>query len=102
MRIRLATFQLEGESKVWWDWIKVSRDLEMMTWREFQELFMSKFFPASARHAKAWEFLELKQGSMTELEYVAKFIELSRFGDDYVAIDMAKVIKFEGGLKLSI
>ena len=22
-RIRVATFQLEGESKVWWDWIKV-------------------------------------------------------------------------------
>ena len=34
-RIRLATFQLEGESQVWWDWIKVSRDLETMTWREF-------------------------------------------------------------------
>ena len=40
-RIRLATSWLEGESQVWWDWIKVSRDLEMMTWREFQELFMS-------------------------------------------------------------
>ena len=36
------------------------------------------------------------------LEYVAKFIELSRFGDDYVATDMAKVRKFEDGLKLSI
>ena len=60
MWIRLATFQLEGESQVWWDWIKVSRDPEMMTWREFQELFMSKFFPASTRHAKAREFLEFK------------------------------------------
>ena len=42
-RIRLATFQLEGESQVWWDLIKVSRDLETMTWREFRELFMSNF-----------------------------------------------------------
>ena len=32
------------------------------------------------------------------LEYVAKFTELARFGDDYVA----KVRKFEDGLKLSI
>ena len=102
MRIRLATFQLEGESQVWWDWIKVSRDMEMMTWREFRELFMSKFFLASARHAKAREFLELKQGSMTVLEYVAKFTELACFMDDYVATDMAKVIKLEDGLKLSI
>ena len=36
------------------------------------------------------------------LEYVAKFTELARFGDDYVATNMAKVRKFEDGLKLSI
>ena len=36
------------------------------------------------------------------LEYVVKFIELARFADDYVAIDMAKVRKFKDGLKLSI
>ena len=59
---------------------------------------MGKFFPASARHAKAQEFLELKQGNMIVLEYVAKFTELERFGDDY----MAKVRKFEDGLKFSI
>ena len=63
-----------------------------------QELFMGKFFPAFAKHAKAREFLELKQGNMTVLEYVAKFTELARFGDDYVA----KVRKFKDGLKLSI
>ena len=39
---------------------------------------------------------------MTVLEYVAKFTESARFGDDYVASDMAKVRKFEDGLKLSI
>ena len=36
------------------------------------------------------------------LEYVAKFIELAHFADDYVATDMAKVRKYEDGLKLSI
>ena len=30
-KIRLATFQLEGESQVWWDKVKTSRDLEAMT-----------------------------------------------------------------------
>ena len=39
---------------------------------------------------------------MTVMEYVAKFIELARFGDDYVATDMAKVRRFENGFKLSI
>ena len=36
------------------------------------------------------------------LEYVAKFTELARFVDDYMDTDMAKVRKFEDGLKLSI
>ena len=64
-KIRLAAFQLESESQVWWDWVKTSRDLEAITWVDFHELFMGKYFPATVRHAKAQEFLELKQGTMT-------------------------------------
>ena len=63
---------------------------------------MSKYFPATARHAKAREFLEMKQGMMTMMDYVAKFTELARFAYDYVAVDMAKVRQFEDGLKLPI
>ena len=101
-RIRLVAFQLEGEAQVWWNWAKTSRDLEAMTWVEFQELFMGKYFLDTARHAKAQEFLELKQGTMIVMEYVARFTKLAHFADDYVAIDMAKVRRFENGLKLSI
>ena len=39
---------------------------------------------------------------MTVMEYMSRFNELARFGDDYVATDMAKVRRFENGLKLSI
>ena len=39
---------------------------------------------------------------MTVMEYVAKFTELARFADDYVATDTVKVRRFENGLKLSI
>ena len=63
---------------------------------------MGKYFPDTTRHAKAQEFLELKQGRMTVMDYVARFTELARFSDDYVATDMAKVRRFENGLKLSI
>ena len=101
-RIRLAAFQLEGEAQVWWNWAKTSKDLEGMTWVEFHDLFMGKYFPDTARHAKAQEFLELKQGTMTVLDYVATFTKLAHFADDYVATDMAKVRRFENGLKLSI
>ena len=101
-RIRLAAFQLGGEAQIWWKWARTSRDLEAMTWAEFQELFMGNYFPETVRHAKAQEFLELKQGAMTVMDYVTRFIELARFVDDYVATNLAKVKRFENGLKLSI
>ena len=63
---------------------------------------MGKYFPETGRHAKAYEFLELKQGAMTVMDYVARFTELARFADDYVATNLAKVRRFENGLKLSI
>ena len=59
-RIMLAAFQLEGEAQVWWNWAKTSRDLEAMTWAEFHDHFMGKYFPDTARLTKAQEFLELK------------------------------------------
>ena len=36
------------------------------------------------------------------LKYMAKFTELAHFADDYVATGMAKLRKFEDGLKLSM
>ena len=63
---------------------------------------MRKYFPDTTRHAKAQEFLELKQGMMNVIEYVARFKELAHFANDFVATDMAKVRRFENGLKLSI
>ena len=39
---------------------------------------------------------------MTVMEYMVRFTELVRFGDGYVATYMAKVKRFENGLKLSI
>ena len=82
--------------------MKTSRGLKAMTWVEFHELFMGKYFPATARYAKGQEFLELKQGAMTVMEYVAMFMELARFADDYVATDLAKFRRFENRLRLSI
>ena len=39
---------------------------------------------------------------MIVIEYMARFTELACFADDYVAIDAAKVRRFENGLRLSI
>ena len=73
-----------------------------MTRGDFCELLIGKYFLASARYAKAQEFLELRQGAITVLEYMAKFTDLACFRDDCVVTYMAKVRKLLDGLKLSI
>ena len=60
---------------------------------------MCTYFPETAT---AQEFLELKQGVMTVMDYMTRFTELARLVDDYMAKDLAKVRRFENGLKLSI
>ena len=39
---------------------------------------------------------------MIGMDYMTRFIELARFIDDYVATNLAKIRRFENGLKLSI
>ena len=39
---------------------------------------------------------------MTVMDYVTRFTELARFVDDYVDTNLAKVRRFENGMKLSI
>ena len=43
-----------------------------------------------------------RTGNRGVTEYVARFLELARFADDYVATNLAKVRRFENGLRLSI
>ena len=38
---------------------------------------MGKYFPDTTRHAKAQEFLELKQGVMIVMDYVARSTKLA-------------------------
>ena len=45
------------------------------------------------------EFVRLEQKEMTMAQYEAKFIELSRFAPQLIAMEEEKVLKFQDGLK---
>ncbi|XP_058760653.1 uncharacterized protein LOC131634003 [Vicia villosa] len=54
------------------------------------------------RGRKEIEFMELKQGNMTVLEYASKFVELAKYYTHYnndEAGEFSKCIKFENGLR---
>ena len=54
-------------------------DIDVMTWEEFERLFLDIYFGEVAKHAKMMEFEHLIQGTMSVLEYESHFSKLSRF-----------------------
>ena len=97
---------LAVEADDWW--LETCRKLEAagenVTWAVFRMEFLRKYFPEDVRGKKEIEFLELKQGSMSVVEYAAKFVELAKFYPHYAEADaeFSKCIKFENGLSPKI
>lgn len=50
-----------------------------ITWNNFKNEFLDKYFPPYVYSRKEIEILELKQGNMNVVDYAAKFEELSIF-----------------------
>ncbi|KAI8559658.1 hypothetical protein RHMOL_Rhmol04G0190400 [Rhododendron molle] len=97
-RVALATYQLKGEARYWWDLMEATHAIAAMIFAEFETLFLDKYFPTPLRLAKEQEFMNLKQGTMTVTQYAAKFKELSHYAPDAVATEDKKARRFEWGL----
>ncbi|XP_057248327.1 uncharacterized protein LOC130590278 [Beta vulgaris subsp. vulgaris] len=90
LKVKMATFYLEGPADIWWNTTKGIAQKSEVTWTEFVEKMKNKFFPPVLRRMKENEFLFLKQANMSVLEYAAKFLELSRFAPDFVSNERVK------------
>ncbi|XP_022865430.1 uncharacterized protein LOC111385281, partial [Olea europaea var. sylvestris] len=73
-----------------------------MTWAQFKEEVMTKYFPQSLRDRREAEFLQLKQGNMLLDEYERKFEQLSRYATHLVDTEPKKARRFELGLRPEI
>ncbi|XP_028053682.1 uncharacterized protein LOC114258035 [Camellia sinensis] len=78
--------------------IKESCQVAELSWRQFEKLFMEKYFPNSVRQEMIQEFLQLKQRGMTVTQYANRFEALSRHAIAIVANETDKVRCFEWGL----
>ena len=79
MRVSLIAYILVDKPDIWWESMKRVYETYIMTWEEFERLFLDKYFEEMAKHAKRIEFEHLIQGTMTVLEYESRFSKLSRF-----------------------
>ncbi|MQL99654.1 hypothetical protein Taro_032376 [Colocasia esculenta] len=73
-----------------------------VAWDEFVRLFRAKFVPEHIQNRMEQEFLSLTQGSMTVLEYEARFVELSKYAPHIVTDERRKAKKFVMDLKPSL
>ena len=99
-KVELAAYLLEVKALIWWESIARARDVDAMSWEEFERLFLEKYFPDTVKEALDVEFQFLEQGSMTAVEYEAKFDELSRFAQPLS--ELARAQKFVRGLNSHI
>lgn len=72
-RVNCAIFLLTHRARTWWENVKIYRRVEQMTWEQFKTIFIWTYFSNDTREKKAREFLDLRQGTMTMMEYIKKF-----------------------------
>jgi hypothetical protein len=65
-----------------------------VTWQEFTTSFCEYHIPTGVLNRKLSEFLDLKQGNMTMMEYVNKFNHLAQYARTHVDIDEKKRDRF--------
>ena len=97
-----ASYFLKNEANYWWESIRALEREGPVSWTRFTELFLEKYFPDCLRNQLEVEFLELKQGERSVLEYEAKFTELARLVPEYVSTKIQKARRFQQGLKPEI
>jgi hypothetical protein len=94
-----ASGRLQGTTSAWWDaYIAAHATPDAITWQEFTTSFRSYHIPTSLMKLKKKEFLALKQGEISVIEYRDKFIELSRYAPEEVVDDVKKQELFLEGL----
>ncbi|XP_035551052.1 uncharacterized protein LOC118349650 [Juglans regia] len=104
-KVRFAAFKLIGEAKRWWNSEKAIREADgtgVVSWPHFKQNFFDRFFLRADREARAREFANLVQGTMTVRQYAAKFAELSRIAPYLIPDEEKKARKFDEGLNFQI
>jgi hypothetical protein len=94
-----ATQQLRGPASTWWgNFVAIQPAGHQVTWDEFKLAFREHYIPAGVLHMKQEEFIRLKQGGDTVMQYLNKFNHLSQYVIDHVKTDLKKKNCFMRGL----
>ena len=94
----IASWQLQEEALAWWETVTADESEDEFTWKRFKEVFEQRNMPSAGISRMYQEFMDLKQGSLSFEEYLNKFNELSRFGQELVNTPLKKNERFIRGM----
>ncbi|KAJ9544514.1 hypothetical protein OSB04_024221 [Centaurea solstitialis] len=90
---------------VWWDATYQSlREVERntLTWEVFKTIFHEQYCPADLQKRLEKEFIDIKQGDLTVVQYETQFNLKARFASRFVTSEQHKIEHFVDGLRREI
>jgi hypothetical protein len=98
-KLLFAAQQLRGPASTWWgNYVAIQPAGHQVTWDEFKLAFREHYIPEGVLHMKQEEFMRLKQGGDTVMQYLNKLNHLSQYAIDQVNTDLKKRNCFMRGL----
>jgi hypothetical protein len=86
-----AAQQLRGPASTWWrNYVAIQPTKHQVTWDGFKLAFHEHYISEGVLHMKQEEFMKLKQGGDTVMQYLNKFNHLSQYAIDQVNNDLKK------------
>ncbi|XP_075479401.1 uncharacterized protein LOC142520284 [Primulina tabacum] len=70
---KFAIYMMWDDASLWWEGAAQAVDVATLTWARFRELFLGKYFPADVRGRLTREFMGLRQGDLSMVEFIRKF-----------------------------
>ncbi|XP_040944284.1 uncharacterized protein [Gossypium hirsutum] len=94
-----AVSLLQGEAYLWWESVIRHLPTEQVTWDLFQKEFQKKYVGELYIEDKRQEFLMLKQGNLSVVDYEREFSRLSRYASEFIPTEADSCKRFLRGLR---
>nr|GEV91658.1 zinc finger, CCHC-type, retrotransposon Gag domain protein [Tanacetum cinerariifolium] len=88
LRVKFTANLLHGRAKEWWNYTLAAKGPNVarnMSWNEFKDLFLQKFFPYAKLKNIQRDFLNTHQATQQPVQYFSMtFLDRARFLPEYV------------------
>ncbi|XP_071685280.1 uncharacterized protein [Lolium perenne] len=98
-KVLFATHYLSGPARAWWENVKaIQAEGHVINWEEFKAKFRKMHIPFGLIKLMKDKFMNLRQGSMSVVDYLDKFTTLSRYAPEDTNTEEKKKDRFLNGL----